>query len=276
MKCTKCSRENLVDGKFCSHCGAPLRFMIKNKILEQIQRGEKALGMTITEPSEELVELAGHMGLDFISLDGQHSTFSPEVVESLCRIADGYGITPTMRVPDQYESTILRYLDRGVRLIVVPNLQTKEQAEALVRNSYFAPKGLRSETSIRTIFNMGGQRRKEGDRAERMADINAVTMVVPQLESTTALENLDGILEVEGIDYFAGGAGDLAQSMGLPGQPSHPEVQRAWRQAMEKIRVAGKGLPFEDSIESIRVIDVVYDSVEELLEKHGRKPQISW
>ena len=250
--------------------------MVTNNILKRIQNGEKALGLNMTQPSEELVELAGRMGLDYVSFDGQHSPLSIEVVDRLCRIADGYGITTSIRIPDHQESTILSYLDRGIGQIVVPDLQTKEQAEALVRNSYFAPKGLRSETSIRTIFNMGGQRRQEGDRAQRLADVNASTMVVPQLESATSLENLDEILTVDGIDYFAGGVGDLAQSMGLPAQPEHPRVQEVWQQAMRKIREAGKGLPFEDYIESVRVIDIVYGGAKELMEKHGRKPQISW
>ena len=100
--------------------------MALNRVLERARKGEKALGLSLSEPSDELVEHAGRMGLDFVHLDGQHSPFPPEVVDRLCRIADGTGITITMRVPDHQESTILSYLDRGVRLIVVPNLQTRE------------------------------------------------------------------------------------------------------------------------------------------------------
>ena len=149
----------------------------------------------------------------------------------------------------------------------MPNLQTREQAEDLVRHTYFASKGLRSETSLRTVFNL------EGDRAQLLADVNANTILVPQLESATALENLDEILTVDSIDYFNGGVGDLAQSMGLPGEASHPRVQEAWSAAREKVQAAGKRL-FEDMIESIRVVDLVYDGAAELLEKHGRKPSM--
>ena len=241
--------------------------MISNKILEQIEQGEKALGLAMTQPSDEQVEMAGRMGLDFVQFDGQHSPFPPEAVDRLCRVADGFGITPIMRVPDHRESTILSYLDRGIRQITVPNLQTREQAEDLVRHTYFASKGLRSETSLRTVFNL------EGDRAQLLADVNANTILVPQLESATALENLDEILTVDSIDYFNGGVGDLAQSMGLPGEASHPRVQEAWSAAREKVQAAGKRL-FEDMIESIRVVDLVYDGAAELLEKHGRKPSM--
>ena len=83
--------------------------MITNKILERARNGQKALGLTLSDPSEELVEMAGRMGLDFVGFDGQHSPLTPERVEQLCRVADGFGVTPTMRIPDQRESTILSY-----------------------------------------------------------------------------------------------------------------------------------------------------------------------
>ena len=208
--------------------------MITNKVLERIEKGEKALGLAMTQPSDELVEMAGRMGLDFVGFDGQHSPISPEAVDRLCRIADGFGITPIMRIPDHRESTILSYLDRGIRQITVPNLQTREQAEDLVRYSFFAPKGLRSETSLRVVFN------RQGDRTQMLLDVNANTILVPQLESVTALENLDEILEVDGIDYFNGGVGDLAQSMGMLGGESRPQVQEVVDRAITRIVGAGR------------------------------------
>ena len=99
--------------------------MFRNNVLERIKRGEKALGISMNDPSEELVEIAGRMGLDFVNFDGQHAPLTPERVGTLCRIADGFGITPTMRIPDGEESTILSYLDRGIRQITVPNLLTR-------------------------------------------------------------------------------------------------------------------------------------------------------
>ena len=241
--------------------------MIENRILERTSRGEKALGLNMSEPSEELVELAGRMGLDFVHFDGQHSPFSPEAVDRLCRVADGFGITPTMRVPDHQESTILSYLDRGIRQITVPNLQTKEEALALVKYSFYAPIGLRSATSLRTAFNL------EADRPKLFADVNANTMLVPQLESATALDNLDEILTVDGIDYFTKGLEDLAQSMGLPGQHTHPRVQQAWQEAQDRVRAAGKGF-LEDVSETVPVVGAVHAAAVELLEKHGRSSKL--
>ena len=243
--------------------------MVKNKILERIHNGEKALGLTMSDPSEELVEMAGRMGLDFVGFDGQHSPLTPERVGQLCRVADGFDVTPVMRVPDQHESTILSYLDRGIRQITVPNLLTKEEAEAIVKYSYFAPLGLRSATSLRTVFN------QTGSRKELFEQVNANTIVVCQLESITAFGNLDEILSVEGLTYFGGGPEDIAQSMGLPGGHDDPRAVEAYRKACEKVRASGKFM-MEDFIESVPVFQSVQGVVEKLLEKHGRKTTLSF
>ena len=133
--------------------------MIENRILWRKARGEKALGVSMNEPSEEVVELAGRMGLDFVNLDGQHAPVSPQEVGTICRIAEGFGMSTTMRIPDGAESTILSYLDRGVQLIVVPNLQTRAKAEALVKYTFFAPLGLRSSTSYPMVLRQDGPER---------------------------------------------------------------------------------------------------------------------
>ena len=173
----------------------------------------------MNEPSEEVVELAGRMGLDFVNLDGQHAPVSPQQVGTICRIAEGFGMTTTMRIPDGAESTILSYLDRGVQLIVVPNLQTRAEAEALVKYTFFAPLGLRSSTSYPMVLRQDGP-----ERISLFEAANRNTLLVPQLESVTSVENLDEILQVDGIDFFGGGPEDMAQSLGIPGGHADPRV----------------------------------------------------
>ena len=244
--------------------------MVPNKILERAKNGEKALGLSLTQADGELVELAGRMGLDFVGLDGQHSPITPAAVGEVCRIAEGYGMTVTMRIKDGLESTILSYLDRGVGQIVVPNLLTKEEAEALVKYTFFAPLGLRSATSIPAMYSQF-----EGDHVRQYQYINENTSLVPQLESITSLENLDEILTVEGIDYFAKGPEDMAQSLGLPGEPEHPKAKDAYEKIDEKLRAAGKGWT-NDIMESASPFMLTKGALEELLEKHGRKSNLGW
>ncbi len=244
--------------------------MITNKILDRMRAGEKALGLSMTQPSEELVELAGRMGLDFVNFDGQHSPQDPQVIENMCRVADGFGVTPGMRIPDGQESTILNYLDRGIRQITVPNLQTKEQAEEIVRYSFFGPKGIRSSTSLRVAFESG-----PGGRAELFQAINDNTILCAQLESVTAMENLDDILTVDGLDYFGGGPEDMAISMGMVGQHTHPKVAAVYEEAEAKIRAAGK-FWMGDHTESVNAFGAIMGAASEMLGQHGRESKLAF
>ena len=244
--------------------------MFRNKILDRIKRGEKALGISMNEASEELVEIAGRMGLDFVNFDGQHAPLTPERVGTLCRIADGFDITPTMRIPDGQESTILSYLDRGIRQITVPNLLTKEEAQNLVKYTYFQPLGLRSSTSHKMVSYQDSQ-----DRADLFADVNANVVLVPQIENINTVENLEEILTVDGIDYFGGGPEDMAQSMGIAGGHADPRIAEAYEQATAKLEAAGKGW-WADHIETIDILGLVKGEMESLLEAHGRKSKLAW
>ena len=183
-------------------------------------------------------------------------------------VADGFNITPIMRVPDGAESTILSYLDKGIRLIIVPNLKTREEAEALVQYTYFSPVGLRSSTSIRTVLAQ-----EEGGRRELFEATNANTMLVPQLEHISALETVEEILSVDGIDYFTPGFEDQAQSMGLSGQHDSAAVHDAWNTCAAKVRAAGKRILY-DHLEFVDAFGSVKKDAEALLEKHGRKSQL--
>lgn len=233
--------------------------MPTNKVIEKMRKGEKALGIALSFYSDEMIELAAVMGLDFVSYDGQHAPITPETIDRFCRMCDGWGLTPAMRVPDQIESNILYYLDRGIRVMTIPFLETKEQAEDLIKYCYFGPRGRRSYTSKRvTRFST------EPDLRAMMDRTNDELLIMPQLETITAYNNLEEILTVDGIEAFAGGPNDLAQSMGFPGQPDHPDCLKVTEEGHAKINAAGK---FRDSdiMVSVDATIAVKDAVAAML-----------
>ena len=206
-----------------------------NKIIDKMDKGEKAVGISLSFYADEMVELAGAMGLDFVNYDGQHAPVTPETIDRFCRLCDGWGVTPTMRVPDQIPSNILNYIDRGIKAITVPFVNTRAEAEAVVDCCYFAPKGHRSYTSKRVMrFGL------VDDLKDMMDRTNDDLLVMPQIEDIKAYNNLDEILKVDGIKVFAGGPNDLAQSMGHPGQPDHPDCLKVTDEGTAKIHAAGK------------------------------------
>ena len=206
-----------------------------NNVITKMKAGQKAYGCSLTFPSTAVVELMGQAGLDHVQFDAEHGPFTPESLDDLCRVADMAGLTPMARVPNIDPSTILRFLDRGIMGILGPHITTGERARQLADACRYVPQGKRSFGSGRGAYYgefPSGQ--------EYMEHTNSQILVMAQLEDIEVLENLDGILSVDGIDLFSSGAQDIAQSMGLPGQPNHPRVKEFEAEVAAKVHAAGK------------------------------------
>lgn len=185
---------------------------------------------TYTAPG--LVELLGRLGFDVIFIDCEHGPAGWDDVEDMVRAAELANVTPIVRVQANDASTITRALDRGAGGVQVPHVNTRAEAEAAVRAAKYAPIGHRGFAGGRSAF---GEKMSEYTRRA-----NEETLVVVMLEEVEALGNLDDILKVEHIDVFFVAPGDLAQSMGFPGQMDHPKVQAAVDDAVARIRSAGR------------------------------------
>ncbi|MFL2762155.1 MAG: HpcH/HpaI aldolase family protein [Dehalococcoidia bacterium] len=232
---------------------------MSNKIMQKMRVGEKAYGIGMSYYADEIIELAGVMGLDFVNFDGQHAPTNPETIDRFCRLSDGWGVTPIMRVPDQIPSNILNYIDRGIKAITVPFVNTKEELEAVVDCCYFMPRGHRSFTSNR-VSRFGFVK----DLKKMMEDTNNDLLLMPQIEDIRAYENLDEMLTVDGVEIFAGGPNDLAQSMGFPGEPNHPDCIKVTDEGTEKIHAAGK-FRNEDVMISVEVTHALRDAIQKML-----------
>ena len=198
----------------------------------KLDGGNVVFGAIISRYAPDLVELFGAIGYDFVMIDCEHGPMDLDQVEHMVRAAEVFDITPIARIPDHAESTILRYLDRGLQGIIVPHVNTREEADAVARAARYYPQGYRGVG--------GGRAHDYGvkvSRAESTEWINSQTLVIPMIEDTVAVGNLDGILGVPGVDVLHVASGDLGQSMGNPGPE---EVRRLMSQLIPKIRAGGK------------------------------------
>jgi 4-hydroxy-2-oxoheptanedioate aldolase len=161
------------------------------------------------------------------------------------------------------------YLDRGITGIWGPHIETVEQAQALADASLFAPDGQRSWGGGRgNYYNNSALIDIPGsERTEYMQLTNDNMLVLCQLESARAFENLDAILEVKGFDGYVFGSNDLAQSMGLPGQPGHPDVVAAERQVADRIHAAGGKLN-SDLIAVLELRHLIVDAAQQFAADH--------
>ena len=209
--------------------------MRTNNVVTKIAAGEKPVGFTMRFPSATIVEMMGLVGFDFVMFDSEHGPFTTADIEELCRAADAAGLTPMARVPNIHNSTILRFLDRGIMGIMGPHINTREQAQALADACRYVPEGHRSFGSGR-----GSHFGQNASRTGYMKHFNENVVVIAQLEDVAVLDDLDGILSVDGIDFFTSGAQDIAQSLGLPGQGEHPKVLEFEKTVRDAVHAAGR------------------------------------
>jgi len=222
-----------------------------NKAKAKIRAGEKAYGIAFPFKSLPLVEVVGNLGFDFIFLEAEHGFFSLPDIEEMVLMADAKGMTTLARVPNIHPSTVLRFLDRGVLGIMGPHIACKEDAEALVRACRFAPRGVRSFYPSKYADYVVPE-----DVPAYMAKANDEVLVTALLEDESAIEDLDAILSIDGVDVSIIGHYDLSQSMGEPGDYEHPRVAKALNEAIEKIR-ASKVIYGRDYLISTDIFDLV-------------------
>ena len=206
--------------------------MRQNTAKAKLRAGQAVSVINPTYTSAGLVELVARLGFDMIFIDTEHGPAGWDDVENMVRAAELAGATPIVRVQANDGPTITRALDRGAGGVQVPHVNTRAEAEAAVRHAKFAPIGHRGYAGGRAAF---GEKPAEFTRRA-----NEETMVVVMLEEVEALEHLDEILAVEHVDVFFVAPGDLAQSMGHPGQMDHPKVQEAIDDAVRRTRAAGR------------------------------------
>jgi 4-hydroxy-2-oxoheptanedioate aldolase len=193
-------------------------------------------GVHLTFPAPTVIEvLARSGGLQFVYIDGEHGSFDWHDVETACVTAELCGVTPIARVFDRQGSTITRFLDRGILGIVAPHVETKEDAEEVIAATYFAPIGKRSFGSGRPEYGT-----EIGDRRQYIRECNERVSVCLMIESRRGIENIDEMIRLPGIDYFSFGLMDLAQDLGHPGNPGHPDVRAAFLKASALVHAAGK------------------------------------
>jgi 4-hydroxy-2-oxoheptanedioate aldolase len=205
--------------------------MKKNLLKEKLQKGAVAAGVIIQDPAAQVVEILGLLGFDWLFIDCEHGPMHVEDVGRLVMAAELRGMTPLVRVPQNLPEIILRYLDVGAMGILIPGVETAEEAKKAVSAAKYPPEGVRGLAGGR-----GADFGLSGPLGDYVRIANQETMVLPVIESWKGVEHIVEILETEGIDGVSIGSNDLSQSLGIPGQTNHPRVL----EAIDKVLAAAK------------------------------------
>lgn len=191
--------------------------MQPNRVKAALRSGQAVAGPIINEArAVSTVKVMALAGFDFLWFDTEHAMLGTETLSNLVQMALACDICPLVRVTDLSYPLVARALDGGAQGVVIPRVETRDQAEAAVSFTKYPPAGRRGA---------GGDARNGYERRDAktaVAESDAETMVVVQIETLTGVENLDRIAAVPGIDVICLGPLDLSISLGLPGQFDHP------------------------------------------------------
>lgn len=231
----------------------------ENSVKIAAASGARIRGVHMTFAAPAAIELLAAFKLDFIYIDGEHGCFDWRDIETACITAERHGLTAIARIPDRSASTITRFLDRGVRGIVVPHVDSVADAEEVIAATYFSPLGNRSYGSGRPDFSMKGM-----EPGAYLAQCNANVSLCIMIESASALKSAGDLAALDGVDYLSFGLNDLAQALGHPGESANPKVTAAVKDASQIIHAKGKRVR-EDFMSFAWINDLLRAGVKQLL-----------
>jgi 2-keto-3-deoxy-L-rhamnonate aldolase RhmA len=183
----------------------------------RLRRGDRLIGSFVTLPALEVAEVMGAAGFDWLAIDCEHAPLDALWAQRLLQAARIPGV---IRVADGHESTLKHALDTGAAGVVVPMVNTAQQARAIVSHCKYPPLGTRGVGIVRAQgYGLAFQ--------EYVAQANDSTAVIVQIEHIAAVENIDAIVAVPGVDAAFVGPYDLSGSMGRLGQVDHIDVLAA-------------------------------------------------
>lgn len=201
-----------------------------------LRSGRRVFGTLIVSDSPRWPDTVAQIGLDFVFIDTEHIALDRKALSWMCQTYRALGLPPLVRIPapDPYQACMA--LDGGASGIVAPYVETVEQVEALVGAVKFRPiKGARLAELLREPG------KAEPELATYQAKGGAGNALVINVESRPALENLDQLLAVPGVDAVLIGPHDLSCSLGIPEQYDHPKFEAAVKEIFAKARRRGVG-----------------------------------
>lgn len=211
---------------------------LRNHTKEKLSRGEPVYSMTVRlVRTVDIAAIAATAGFDSVYIDLEHSSFPLEAAGQICLACNSLGVTPLVRVPGIDPSFIARVMDSGAMGIIVPGVESADEARAAVRAVKHAPFGKRSLAGAAPQLNY-----RTLPPEQVIEELDRSSMVVAMIESQTGLDAADAIAAVAGIDVLLVGANDLSVELGVAGQVDHPLVHEAYLHVIDVCKARGKAI----------------------------------
>ena len=210
--------------------------MRENRVKRALLSGQRSLGTMIFEfPTTGIGRIAAEAGAEFVIYDMEHTGWSMETIRALMASSRAADLAPMVRIPATQYNLIARPLDVGAMGLMVPMVETAEQAQLIVDSAKYPPTGKRG-----AAFGVAHDDYTGGDIIAKMHEANENVLLIAQIETVKGVENVDEIAAVPGIDVLWIGHFDLTNSMGIPGQFTHPDYLQAAERVLEACNRHGK------------------------------------
>ena len=210
---------------------------MNNQLKKELINNEKPLGLFFDTASVSIMECLGRTGFDFVIIDNEHSPIEAESSADFIRAAELSGLTPLCRVRETSRPAILKLLDVGAQGLIVPNVHSPEQVQEIIKFAKYYPVGERGFCPTRKDgwgFDIPGA------VPDVMSHFNDETLLIPQCETMGALNAIEEIAALDGVDGIFVGPYDLSIAMGLPGEFDHPDFAAAVDRIVRACHKAGK------------------------------------
>jgi len=207
----------------------------QNTFRNALQAGRPQIGCWVGFADANVAEALAGCGFDWLLLDGEHAPNDPRTVLDQLRAIAPYSAThPVVRAVQADVALVKQYLDVGAQTLLIPMVDTPEQAALMVQAMRYPPEGIRGMGAALARASRWNQ------VDDYLNQANAQMCLLVQAETVTAVNNLQAIAETDGVDGVFFGPADLSASMGYRGQPGHPEVQKVILDGIATVRAAGK------------------------------------
>ena len=203
------------------------------QLKSRLSKGDLTIGSWITLGHPSIAEIMAAAGFDWLVLDMEHSVLELSEIQTLIQVLDGKQCPSIVRLTSNHPDQIKRVMDAGATGVMVPMVKSAEDARAAVQSVYYPPRGQRG-VGLARAQGYGSSFQKYRSWLEE----NAV--IVAMIEHVDAVNSIDEILAVDGIDAYIIGPYDLSGSMGRPGDLNHPDVQSSIARVLEAGHRSGK------------------------------------
>ena len=201
--------------------------MFRSELKSEIKKGTLTIGSWISIGDNTVAEIISNCKYDWIVIDLEHSSISIDKAAELIRIIDLSGVAPFVRVTSNDENQIKRVLDAGAKGIVIPMVNSKDDALKAVSSTKYYPKGIRGVG----LFRAQGYGNRFGDYFKWQ---EKHIVVIVQIEHKDAIPNLEEIFSVDGVDGFLIGPYDLSCSLGVPGDFKSKDYKKSIKEILDK------------------------------------------